>query len=155
MNRVQLRQRIETAWEAFRESYAGLTAEDLTRPSVIGEWTVKDVIAHVAIWEEEALAHLPTIAAGGRPPRYAATGGIDAFNAREVAGMRDLSLDEVLRHAARTHQRLLAYLDSVPEEQIARETRFRHRLRLDTYSHYPIHTRAIREWRGGAEHAPK
>ena len=28
-----------------------------------------------------------------------------------------------------------------------RETRFRRRLRLDTYSHYPKHARAIREWR--------
>jgi hypothetical protein len=45
------------------------------------------------------------------------------------------------------HRQLVEYLQSVPEEQFARETRFRHRLRLDTYSHYPEHTRAIREWR--------
>jgi hypothetical protein len=35
----------------------------------------------------------------------------------------------------------------VPEEQFARETRFRRRLRLDTYRHYLEHARAIREWR--------
>lgn len=33
------------------------------------------------------------------------------------------------------------------KELYARETRFRRRLRLDTYGHYPIHTRAIRAWR--------
>jgi hypothetical protein len=34
----------------------------------------------------------------------------------------------------------------LPEHQFREETRFRHRLRLDTYSHYPIHAQAIREW---------
>jgi hypothetical protein len=45
------------------------------------------------------------------------------------------------------HARLVAYIETAPDEQIERETRFRRRIRLDTYSHYPIHTRAIREWR--------
>jgi hypothetical protein len=42
---------------------------------------------------------------------------------------------------------LVAYVRAAPEELYARETRFRRRLRLDTYGHYPLHTRAIREWR--------
>ena len=56
-------------------------------------------------------------------------------------------LSEVLRQLEETHRRLLNYLHSVPEEHFTRETRFRHRLRLDSYSHYPMHARAIREWR--------
>ena len=31
--------------------------------------------------------------------------------------------------------------------QLTRETRFRRRLRLDTYGHYPKHAEAIRRWR--------
>jgi hypothetical protein len=46
-----------------------------------------------------------------------------------------------------THAKLMKYISSMPEEQFATETPFRHRLRLDTYSHYPIHSQAIREWR--------
>jgi hypothetical protein len=149
MNSAQLRQRIESAWAALTESYAGLTPEQMTQPGVTGDWSVKDILAHVTIWEQEALTHLPTVMAGRRPPRYADTGGIDAFNAREVAAKAALPLAEVLRQREETHHRLLAYLDTVPEEQIRTETRFRHRLRLDTWSHYPIHTRAIREWREG------
>jgi hypothetical protein len=38
-------------------------------------------------------------------------------------------------------------IGSVPEELFTRETRFRRRLRFDTYGHYPIHARAIRQWR--------
>jgi hypothetical protein len=40
-------------------------------------------------------------------------------------------------------------IQSVPEDQVTRETRFRRRLRLDTYHHYPQHAEAIRQWRQG------
>jgi hypothetical protein len=35
----------------------------------------------------------------------------------------------------------------VAEEHLAGDARFRRRLRLDTYGHYPKHTEAIRKWR--------
>ena len=97
MDRRQLLKRLEEAWEALKESYAGLSDAELLEPGVAGAWSVRDVIAHVTWWEEEALTHLPLILAGGRPPRYSVTyGGIDAFNARMTAQKKDLSLAEVL-----------------------------------------------------------
>jgi uncharacterized protein (TIGR03083 family) len=147
LNRQQLLQRLDAAWGAFQEAYAGLDDSRLTEPGVVGDWSVKDLLAHVTIWEEEALKYLPLIIAGGRPPRYATYGGIDAFNARMTEQKRALSLAAVQAQLDETHRRLVAFIESVPEEQFTTETRFRHRLRLDTYSHYPIHTRAIQEWR--------
>jgi hypothetical protein len=106
-------------------------------------------------WEEEALKHLPVIIKEGRPPRYSTQyGGIDAFNALMAERKHDLSLADVLQQQEETHRRLIDYLQSVPEEQFTRETRFRHRLRLDTYSHYPKHAKAIREWRERSVTAP-
>jgi hypothetical protein len=148
MDREQLLKRIETAWSAFTDSFADLPDAGLTEPGVTGDWAVKDILAHVSIWEDEAIKHLPHIIAGGRPPRYSVTyGGIDAFNAQMVTQRSALSLAEVRRQLDDTHQRLIEVVQQLPEEQITRETRARRRLRLDTYSHYPIHTRAILEWR--------
>jgi hypothetical protein len=148
VNRQQLLNRLDTAWVAFQASYAGLSNSRLTEPGVTGDWSVKDLIAHVTWWEEEALRHLPLIIAGDRPPRYSvAYGGIDAFNAMMAERKRDMSLSDVLTQQDDTHRLLIDFVQSVPEDQFTRETRFRHRLRLDTYSHYPIHTRAIQEWR--------
>ena len=147
MTREQLLARLEKAWTALKDSYAGLSDAQLTTPGVAGEWSVRDVLAHVTTWDEEALKYLPVIIKGGRPPRYASVGGLDAFNARTMAAKRALSLAEVLRQFDETHQRLVAYLRTVPEEQFTTETRFRHRLRLDTYSHYPLHAQMIRDWR--------
>jgi hypothetical protein len=60
---------------------------------------------------------------------------------------KNLSLGEVLRERNETHSRLIAYIKTLPEEQFTTETRVRRRIRLDCYSHYPIHARAIRKWR--------
>ena len=148
MNRQQLLKQLDQGWAAFKESYAGLPEAQLMEPGVIEDWSVKDILAHVTVWEEEALTYLPLISQGGRPPRYSVKyGGIDAFNAQMTAQKRTLSLADVLRQLDDTHHRLIAYIQSVPEEQFTRETPFRRRLRLDTYSHYPIHTNMIRAWR--------
>ena len=148
MNKQQLIHKLEQSWAAFKEAYAGLTEEQLTEPGVTGDWSVKDMLAHVSWWEEEALKYLPKILEGGRPPRYSVLyGGIDAFNAQMTERRRMLTLSEAQKQLDETHGRLIEYLQSAPEEQFASETRFRRRLRLDTYSHYPIHTREIREWR--------
>src|SRR5947199_9644519 len=147
MDKQQLLKQLEKAWTSINESYAGLTDSKMTEPGVMGNWSVKDILAHVTTWEEEALKYLPLIITGGRLPRYIQYGGIDAFNAQMTEQKRDLALSDVLRQLDETHLRLIDYIRSVPEEHYTRETRFRHRLRLDTYSHYPLHARAIREWR--------
>jgi hypothetical protein len=148
MDRAQLLKRLDRAWEALEASYAGLSESELMEPGVTGAWSVRDIIAHVTWWEEEALTHLPHIMAGGKPPRYSVTyGGIDAFNAQMTEERSGLSLAEVLRRRDDTHRRLVDFLQSVPEDQFVRETRFRRRLRLDTYGHYPLHAEAILKWR--------
>ncbi len=148
MNKQQLLYKLEKAWADFQGSYAGLTDAQMLEPGVTGDWSVRDLLAHVSWWEEEALKHLPHILSGQKPPRYSVLyGGIDAFNTMMRDQKRSLSLVEVRKEAAETHQRLVEYINSIPEEQIALEKRFRRRLRLDTYSHYPMHARAIRVWR--------
>ena len=149
MDRTQLQHRIDRAWTAFTQSYSALEDPQILEPSVTGNWSVKDIIAHVSTWEQEALTHLPTILAGGRPPRYSVTyGGIHTFNAKTTEQKRGLSLRKVLEQQSDIHSRLIGFIDGVPEHQFIRETRFRRRLRLDTYGHYPKHAPAVLKWRG-------
>jgi hypothetical protein len=144
LNREQLLARIDARWRELNEAFAGLPDADLVENGVVEGWCAKDVIAHVATWEGEALKALPLIMQSKRPPRY---GGVDNFNARQYAANARLSLPEAREALASTHQRLLDFLVGVPESWFATETRFRHRLRLDTWGHYPEHTQAILAWR--------
>lgn len=148
MNRSQLMKRMDESWNALVASYSALSEADVIESIVTATWSIKDIIAHVTTWEEESLTHLPHILAGKRPPRYSVThGGINAFNATKTEEKRNLSLTEVLRKRDEIHRRLVEFLRNVPEDQFVRETRFRRRLRLDTYGHYRKHAEAIRRWR--------
>jgi hypothetical protein len=145
---LRLLKSVDDAWAAFTGSYEGLAETDLLRPGVIGNWSVRDIIVHVTTWEEEALKHLPAVLSGRRPPRYSVTyGGIDAFNALMTARKKDLTLPEVLRQQSAVHRRVVALIERTPEKELASGTRFRNRLRLDTYGHYAGHTAAILRWR--------
>lgn len=146
--RERLLKHLDQAWRSLTESYAGLLDRELLESGVTGAWSVRDIIAHVTVWEEEALEHLPLIQRGGRPPRYSvAYGGIDAFNALATGRRKHHSLAEVLLQRDSVHRRLVEFVGNAPEEDLAGGTRFRRRLRLDTYGHYPKHGQAIRRWR--------
>ena len=148
MNKTQLLKQLDKRWAEFNASYAGLSNSQITESGVTGDWSVKDIIAHITWWEEEALKHLPLINEGGRPRTYAAEyGGIDAFNALMTEQKQRLSLPEVLKQRDETHRRLITYIENAPEHQFTSDTRFRRRLRLDTYNHYRKHAKAISEWR--------
>ena len=148
MTKQQLLKKIDAAWEAFKESYAGLSDSQLLESGVTGDWSVKDILAHVTWWEEEALKHLPDLLKGERPPRYSVVyGGIDAFNALMTKQKKGLALARVLAEQDETHRQLIAYVKTLPDEQLTTETRIRRRIRLDAYGHYPIHAKAIRKWR--------
>jgi len=148
VNRVQLQRKLDDAWAAFTSSYAGLSDVQMLEPGVTGKWSVRDILAHVTTWEEEALKHLPLILKGGTPPRYSITfGGIDAFNALMTGRKKNLSLSQVLMRQDEIHNQLNDFIGTVPSSHFFRETPFRHRLRLDTYGHYPKHSEPIRKWR--------
>src|SRR4029077_777497 len=104
--RQRLLQRLDKAWVALNESYAGLSDSQLMEPGVTGAWSVRDTLAHVTASEGEALKPLPLILKGGIPPRYSVQyGGIDAFNARMTEQKRNLSMSEVRTQFAATHGR--------------------------------------------------
>lgn len=150
MKRQQILDKLAATWKEFEDSYAGLSEALLLQPRVTGDWSVRDIIAHVTWWEQEALKHLPVIREGGRSPRYSVTyGGIDAFNAMMTEQRSGLSLATVLQQHDDVHAALIDYVRQSPEELFVRETKFRRRLRFDTYGHYPIHAKAIRDWRAG------
>jgi hypothetical protein len=148
MDRQQLLSKLGRAWADFEQSFAGLTDAQMVEPGVVGDWSVKDILGHVTTWEEEALKSLPLILEGRKPPKYSVLyGGIDAFNAQESERRRGLPLADTLNQLQTTHARLVFFVEGAPEEQFIRDTPFRHRLRLDAYSHYPLHASMIREWR--------
>jgi hypothetical protein len=151
MSRESLLNRLEREWQAFLQSFADLPDSTLLESGAVGWWSIRDVLAHIATWDEEALKNLPLILDNKPLPRYARYGGIDAFNAREQEQKQGLSLEQVRQELAATHERLISFLKGCPESAYVTGSRFLHRLRLDTYSHYQEHASQITRWRGERE----
>ncbi len=147
MHKEALFRRLNAGWQELQDAISGLPDEAVVEPGAVGVWSVRDIIAHITTWEEEALKALPVIVEGGRLPRYASQGGIDAFNARQQAAKSQFSLERLRLEMEATHQRLLALLDRVPESAYASEGRFLKRLRLDAYGHWRLHAEDVRRWR--------
>ena len=144
MNKDQIIAKLESRWADFKKSFEGLNEDEMIKPGPAGGWSIKDILAHVATWEEEAFKNLPLIVEDKRLPRYNDLyGGINAFNTIMAEENHRLPLDEVIRWLEDTHRRLLDYLRGIPEEQFGSKTRFRRRLAADTYNHYPEHTDSI------------
>src|SRR6266851_4694999 len=113
MDKQQFLTKLDLAWTGLEASCAGLSEAQLSEPGVSGDWSAKDVLAHVSTWEGEALKYLPLILAGRRPPRYSTQyGGIDAFNAQITDQKRGLSLPDVYGQLVETHRRLRDYIQS-------------------------------------------
>jgi Mycothiol maleylpyruvate isomerase N-terminal domain len=148
MNREQLFARIHKHYGAFKDCLDGVSARHWQSRGVLGDWTLKDVVCHVTTWEEEALKALPLIMQGMPPPRYVDVyGGLDAFNELQRSEKADMSVAAAHVAMEATHRDLLAFLERVDESWFVTETPFRRRLRLDTYSHYQEHTKAVWDWR--------
>jgi hypothetical protein len=52
MDRSGVLKQLDKAWLAFTGSYVGLAEVELLEGGVVGDWSVRDVIAHVSTWEE-------------------------------------------------------------------------------------------------------
>ena len=126
--RERLMRRIDQRWDALVQALDGLPAESLLRPEVVGHWSIKDLLGHISVWEEECITLLPIIMEGKRPPLYSRYGGIDAFNETKWRQFRDTPLAEAQRRSSETHQRFLRFLDGVDEQFFGAENRFRKRL---------------------------
>jgi hypothetical protein len=98
-----------------------LSEEELTRPATIGggDWSAKDLIGHIAFWEEVALRVLDSWRRE-MPLNLAeafAPGGTDGMNAWNQERKARWSLQRVQRDATKTHRRLLREMGRLSDEE--------------------------------------
>jgi hypothetical protein len=130
---------------------ARLPRSALQAPRACGDWSVQDVLAHVAAWEREGARRLALIARGQgtRIVWYDTRAELDAFNARVVGAARRLRPAAVLGRLAAARARFLGALRRLPPRALADP---RHALPVTTWlrefgwTHETAHRREIRAW---------
>lgn len=148
-DRRELVGHLDEARNELRESLQGLSDEQMTRPGAVGEWSVKDVLSHVASWEELTLPDLARLARGDAAvlasiDLYATN--YDSFNAMIMSLRRHLPLGQVVRELDIARADFLAAVARLPDSVLV-EGQFGRLLVKITAEHDEEHAQHIREWR--------
>jgi uncharacterized protein (TIGR03083 family) len=151
--KTDMLQRVRTSRDTFAEALAAVPPERMTEPGVNGDWTVKDVLAHITWWEQHLLQRLRT----GQEPLYAPGDDprqvTDAANAAIYTEHREQPLEDVRAAFDTSYQELLSTLQALPPEDLA-DDEFYDTIGSDTFSHYQQHTEMLRAWLAGSQTPP-
>lgn len=106
---------------------ASLPPALLAERGVVGEWSAKDVLAHLADWEAHMLVWLAVARQGDDvpgPEPGLAWDEIPEFNRRVYEAHRDEPLDEVFAAFRDAHRRFMAMAAAMPEEEMLARGRY-------------------------------
>ncbi len=106
---------------ALDQLLESLTPEQMVEPGTLGEWSVKDVLAHLYEWEQMVLGWLAVTEQGQRP-HVPAEGykwsQLPALNEEIRSKHAALSLDEVLEMYREAHRQTMETVKSLSEETL-------------------------------------
>lgn len=108
---------LDRGFKEFMDCLGQLTEEELTAAPVAGKWTVKDVVAHVWSWLDEA--NQTVKAWQGPRPWQADVAYDDAWNEAQVIGRASLPLITVVDGITGAHRLLMHRLEQTDEEMLA------------------------------------
>ena len=129
--------RIDEGWRELREGIRHLGRAGMGRRTPTG-WTYKDLVGHIAAWEEEAARGLRTLVSGGEVPRFGTDDAVDAFNARAVAERRLVGAEAIIDELEAAHRQLVTVVTGLSDEVIADE-RTQRWIDANTFGHYAEH----------------
>lgn len=147
---------LESAQADLEQVIAGLDEGELTRPGVVGEWSVKDILAHIVFWESRVTAWAEGIRTGEKPPPPPISGEIteDQENQIIYEQNRDRPLPEVLDDWRSTHRQVLQDVETMSEADLFERkvpwlegNTFAEAMPGNSYEHLRHHAQDIRRWR--------
>lgn len=121
INKIHLLAESQKEFEALEEYLAGLEPDEMTRPGTLGEWAVKDVLAHLVEWQQMFFRWYE---AGLRNEKPAVpTEGykwsqLPALNQKIFETYRDCPLDEVMQMLQSSHQKTLSLIKTLSDEEL-------------------------------------
>jgi DinB family protein len=125
----------------------GLSDTLLSERSLDG-WSVKDHLAHIALWDELRVSEVERISAGYASAWQTRATQEESYNEMAHELRRDLSPAQVRWELAHTHEQVLAAIASASERGLDATLYGEAGLRSE---HEAEHTGWIRRWRGEDE----
>ena len=95
LNKTELLDQIRSEQGLLEAALSRLSHAQMLLPGVDGEWSVKDVLAHISTWERWMIRWTNSLLRGERPDTPEAW-DVDRMNAETFARVKEFALADVL-----------------------------------------------------------
>ena len=132
--------------DGFFDALSAVSPESLTTPGLIGEWSAREIIAHLGYWAGHAVEAIHAVEQGRMEPDEPDT---DAVNETVARVARTTDLDTVRRREAASFEALLERLRALDPELLGIELpegdTLLEAVRGDAPDHYREHAEQLRQ----------
>lgn len=159
MTKAEILSALDASRAALLDAIDGLSPEQMLAPNAVGEWSVRDILQHLSVWEAELVRLLVHVDQRRKPigPSFVPNPDFDTINARWHAETKDRPLDRVLQDFHGVRRQTRRWVDEMAEEDLlrVRPEPWLHGQPLArwiaeySYEHEQEHGAAIRQWRKG------
>lgn len=156
MNRDEILSALDASRNDFLAAIAGLTDEQLQEPGVNGDWTVKDMMYHISLWEAELVTLLWQVASDKTPTTVHFTQThFDQTNQQWYLQGKNRPLEIVRQDFQGVLNQVKRRLEDFSEEDLNSVQRFTWQrenplwewIGSDSFQHEPEHTAQVLAWR--------
>lgn len=123
----QLLEAIEVEHKAWEGLLAGLSPAQMTQPGVVGEWSVKDVLAHLLEWQHMVL-HWHAAGVKGKIPATPAEGfnwaQLPELNRQIYEKHCDRPLADIQKEFKASHKKILSAIQGLSDEDLFTRGRY-------------------------------
>lgn len=134
-----------------------IPGDQMLSPGLVGNWTVKDMLAHITVWEQRMVRWLEQTALGDEPemlPAGMTWDDLDLWNEQTYQEHLHRDLQEVLSGFQTSYQEALKTVREFPEEDLIDPERYAWRngralwlmVAANTYEHYKEHEADLAAW---------
>ena len=145
---------IRTERQLLEECLAGLAEHQIIQPGVVGDWSVKDILAHFVAWEQRMIGWVGEYLGDGTPDVPQNWDDIHQLNAQSYQESRDRPLAGIFAEFQASYRQALSLAENTSEADLIDPNRFPSRggqplwimVAANTWWHYREHRQEIEAW---------
>lgn len=157
MDKEQMLESIETERRRLEKNLANYTDQEMIEPGVIGEWSIKDILAHLVDWEQRFLGWYRA-GLRGEIPHTPAPGmtwrDLDRLNREIYEENKERALSSVQSNFHSSYTQVFEIIQSIPEPEIfasghyawTQNSNLAAFIMANTANHYRWAKTQIRKW---------
>jgi hypothetical protein len=109
---------LDQEWAHIERTCFTLSEDDMLKPGVQGEWSVKDTLCHISAWEKYLLDRLSYVLSGQKPqyPPMQTWDDVHRFNALVYQQNKDRPLNSVIIEFRSLYRGVMTVLEALDDE---------------------------------------